>query len=96
MDNEQWARSDREKAEAFANHLVEVFKPHTSDSNNIHPNIENEIQRLLESPFQLELPLNKFTPKEVQQKIQRHINPKKSHGHDHISGKILKELLKNE
>jgi hypothetical protein len=71
-----------------------VFKPHTSDSNDCHPNIENDIQRQLASPFQLELPLNKFTPKQVQQKIQRHINPKKSPGHDHISGKILKELSK--
>lgn len=86
-----WARSNNEKAKAFAEYLSNVFKPY-----NIEPNDEdnNEIQNFLNIPFQLDLPIKKFTPKEIQMVITKEINPKKAPGYDLISGKILQNLTK--
>jgi hypothetical protein len=47
--------------------------------------------QLLETPYQLEPPINRLTRAEVQEIINS-LNPKKSSGYDLITGKILKEL----
>jgi hypothetical protein len=47
--------------------------------------------QLLETPYQLEPPINRLKTAEVQEVINS-INPKKSPGYDLITGKILKEL----
>jgi hypothetical protein len=59
----EWARSEHEKAELFAQHFKEVFKPHSDDLN---PDIEN----YLDSPLQITMPIKNFTFTEVQQQIQ--------------------------
>lgn len=84
-----WAKSNKEKAEAFAEHLVNVFQPNPAD---INLNVENEVNEYLNTPYQLDLPPKKFTVKEVQEIINNNLNPKKSPGYDLISGKILKKL----
>jgi hypothetical protein len=47
-----WARTNIAKAHAFANHLVYVFQQHPTNL----PDEEEPLVRLLESPYQLELP----------------------------------------
>jgi hypothetical protein len=47
--------------------------------------------QLLETPYQLEPPINRLKRAEVQEVINS-LNPKKSSGYDLITGKILKEL----
>jgi hypothetical protein len=46
-----WARSNAQKAQAFANHLANVFQPHPSDSTSTP---EATHTSLLETYFQLE------------------------------------------
>ncbi|KAG5865035.1 hypothetical protein JTB14_036686 [Gonioctena quinquepunctata] len=47
----QWAKNNTEKNQAYASHLVDVFKPHPSDDN---PHLEDEIRQYLEYPNQLD------------------------------------------
>jgi hypothetical protein len=47
--------------------------------------------QLLETPYQLEPPINRLKRAEVQEVINS-LNPKKSSGYDLITDKILKEL----
>jgi hypothetical protein len=47
--------------------------------------------QLLETPYQLEPPINRLKRAEVQEVINS-LNPNKSPGYDLITGKILKEL----
>ena len=81
-----WARSDEEKSQAFATHLSSTFVPFPSNDKLM----DNEISKYMDSPYQMDYPINKFTNSELIELIKE-INPKKSPGHDLISGKILKE-----
>lgn len=83
-----WARNDQQKAQAFADHLINVFQPHPSDNNEE----ESEIQEFLAQPFQLSPPIKKYRQSEVVEAIKHHINPKKAPGYDLIKGKVLSEL----
>lgn len=76
-----WAKSDDEKAEAFANHLEEVFQPNES-KQNYHP--PNDILPSIKLP--------KIKLKSVQFIINSQMDPKKAPGHDKITGKMVKEL----
>lgn len=89
--NGRWAKSNNEKATVFAKYLEEVFQPHAQNNNS---DAEDNIQLYLEYPYQLEAPLEKFTAKQVFNKIQTDMNPKKSPGFDLITARILKELPK--
>jgi hypothetical protein len=60
---ETWARSNAEKAQAFANHLATVFQPHLSEPNSIP---EATLTSLLETPFQLEPLVTRLKRSEVQ------------------------------
>lgn len=82
-----WAKSAKEKAETFASHYEEVFKPHAIDSD-----LERDIYEFLDSPNQLEMPIKSFTPSEVNNVILKDLNPKKAPGYDLITGRVLKEL----
>jgi hypothetical protein len=62
-----WAKSDSEKAENFGEHLSQMFTPH--DSNNHHNN--DEIEKFLDTPCQMSLPIKAFSPKEVSQIIKK-------------------------
>jgi len=84
-----WARSNKEKADIFSKHLKNVFKPFQSQ---LHKDDENKITSFLDSPFQMDLPHEKLTVKKVKHTIMREINIKKAPGYDLITGKILKEL----
>jgi hypothetical protein len=80
--------SNVEKAQAFAEHLANVLQPHPSENE---PEAAEAIIQLLESPYQLEPPINRLKRAEVQEVINS-LNPKQSSGYDLITGKILKEL----
>jgi hypothetical protein len=54
-----WAKSDSEKAEIFGEHLSQVFITH--DSNNHHN--DDEIEKFLDEPCQMSLPIKAFSPK---------------------------------
>jgi hypothetical protein len=77
-----WARSNVEKAHASVEHLAKVFHPHPSENE---PEEEEALMHLLETPYQLEAPINR-------QEATSSLNPKKSPGYDLITGKILKEF----
>jgi hypothetical protein len=83
-----WARSNAEKAQAFANRLATVFQPHPSDPTSTP---KANLTSPLETPFQLEAPVNRLKRSEVHA-IIHNLPPKKSPGHDLMTGKILKEL----
>lgn len=87
LPNGTWAKSNTEKAEAFAHHLSEVFTPFPSNGNN-----EDVILEFLSCPFQMSPPIKPFSVNEVMDIIRKCINPKKSPGCDLITGAILKEL----
>jgi hypothetical protein len=76
-----WASNNVEKAQAFANHLANVFHQHPSENQSEE---EEALTQLLGTPYQLKTP-------EVQEIINS-LNPKKSPGYDIITGQILKAL----
>jgi len=88
--NGKWARSAIEKADAFAQHLAEVFTPHPVEAHSEEE--EDEIHRPLNEPYQLELPLHNFKKNEVAKIIRNNLNPKKAPGYDLITGQILQNL----
>jgi len=80
VDN-RWIRSDIEKVELYANHLQQVFTPHSS-------------QLLLPPPPEMECVPPKsfsFSPKAVAAVIDK-LNIKKAPGADRITGRMLREL----
>jgi hypothetical protein len=83
-----WARSNVEKAHTFAEHLADVVQPRPSENE---PEEEEALTELLETPYQLEPPINCLKRAKVQEVINS-LNPKTSSGYDLITGKILKEL----
>jgi hypothetical protein len=52
-----WARSNVEKAHAFAEHLANVFQPRLSENE---PEKEEALIQLLETPYQLKPPINRL------------------------------------
>jgi hypothetical protein len=83
-----WGRRNAEKAQAFDNHLATVLQPHPPEPNSTP---EDALTSLLETPLQLEPPVNHLKRSEVQA-IIHNLPPKKSHGYDLMTGKTLKEL----
>jgi hypothetical protein len=55
------------------------------------PEAEQLILHTLATPYQLDLPIPRFTTVDIQTAI-RQLSPKKSPGYDLITGKILREL----
>jgi hypothetical protein len=81
-----WIRTNIEQVHAFAKHLAEGFQPHPSENKP-----EEALTHLLETPYQLEPPINRLKRSEVQEGVNN-LKTKKSPGYDLITGKILKEL----
>jgi hypothetical protein len=77
-----------QQAHASTEHLANGFQPHPSQND---PKEKGELFQLLETPYQLEPPINRLKTTEVQEVINS-LNPKKSLGYYFISGNILKEL----
>lgn len=93
-DDGNWARTDKEKASLFANHLTNTFMPFLPETpeEEDEENEEAEILQFLDESSQMASPIEHFKIKEVKYTIQKEINPKKAPGFDLINGRILKEL----
>ena len=76
-----WAKSDQDKADTFALHLEDQFKPNEITSS-IKP---NPVPKCYNACIEL------FTPLMVAKEIDK-MNCKKSPGHDGITGRMLREL----
>lgn len=84
-----WARSNKDKAFVFANHLANVFRPIPSTINQEE---QRAIHQFLEAPHQMDLPTKNFTITEVNAIIYKKLNLKKSPGYDLITARVLQEL----
>jgi hypothetical protein len=71
--------TNADKAQAFANLLATAFQPHPPEPNSLP---DDTFTSLLETPFQLEHPVNRLKRSEVQAIIN--LPPKKSPGYDLI------------
>ena len=78
------AKSDKEKAELFAEHFPEFFSPHNNDQ-------DQEVEQDLATPIQSEERLKAFTLKEIKDEIKM-LKQKKVPGLYLISGRMLKEI----
>ena len=85
-----WARTDKQKATAFAKHLALVFQPFPSQLSAMEEEI---IANELNIPQQMALPMKKIRINQVKNVIQRKIHPTKAPGYDLITGKDLQELV---
>lgn len=81
--NSTWLRTDQDKAEAFARHLEDTFRPHDLQST-VPPISDTFTASSLTPP-------PRITQKEVA-KIIKNLKTNKSPGFDLINGRILKEL----
>ena len=88
INHNTWARTDKQKAMAFAEHLASVFQPFPSQLSVME---EETINNDLNAPNWMALPMKEIRINEAKH-IQHKINPKKSPGYDLITGKILKKL----
>jgi hypothetical protein len=66
-----WARSNIAKAHVFTEHLANVFQPHPPENE---PEKEEALTQLLETPYQLEPPINHLIRAEDQEVIKS-LNP---------------------
>ncbi|CAG9137105.1 unnamed protein product [Plutella xylostella] len=85
-----WARTDTERAEAYAAFLKNVFKPNEDLTSDI---VDEEVKNYLESDLQLSPPLAACTPSEVRRTIQN-LQLKKAPGFDLITAEVLRQLPK--
>jgi hypothetical protein len=79
-----WAQSDKEKADTFAKHLADVFKPHEEES-------DDELPEYPQPPTQPVAPIKPITPHELKTAI-RLLHTRKAPGIDLITPPMLKEL----
>jgi hypothetical protein len=79
-----WAHSDKEKADTFAKHLEDVFKPHEKGS-------DDKLPEHLQPPTQPVTPIQPVTPKELKTAI-RLLHTRMEPGMDLITPTMLKEL----
>lgn len=82
--NGTWARSNKEKADLFADYLEDIFKPFDSTENLD----ENVVSFETDENF-----LRPVRPSEIKREIKL-LNCKKAPGFDLINGTVLKELPK--
>lgn len=78
-----WARSSKQKADLFAKHLADVFKPFPQNSTQTNISFISKMDEQDISPVTL---------KELRNTIKHNLSSKKSPGYDLISGQIMKEL----
>jgi hypothetical protein len=89
INHNSWAKTDKQKATAFAQHIATVFQPFPSQLSVMG---EETINNDLNASHQIALAMKKIRNNEVKNVIQYKINPEKAPGYDLITGKILKEL----
>jgi hypothetical protein len=85
------ALSDLDKANLFEEHLSNIFKSHNDITSSTKQLVK--INDFLDIPLSMSLLIKHVSPNEVANLIQR-LKPNKSPGHDLITNKILKYLLK--
>ena len=86
--NGQWLRSNKEKADGFGIFLRDKFTPF---DRRIDINAEKTLLKILDSPYQMDRPLQWINPLEVVREI-KNIKIKKSPGCDGINGRLVKCL----
>ena len=79
-----WAKSDKDKADLFANYLSEVFTPYDQAPDQ---DIEQELAKPVQPPEHLPA----FSLQKLKQEIKM-LNPRKAPGMDLITAQMLKEL----
>jgi hypothetical protein len=84
--NNEWARSDKDKANVFATHLADVFRAELG-------HIDNDVEDFITAPCQMSLSIRAFTPTEVKAELTR-LNTRKAPGYGLISGLVLKQPRK--
>lgn len=77
-----WARDNMSKAEAFADHLADIFQPNDVGTDVV---IENTLNTDEEE-------IRLTTPKEVAREINHNLKANKAPGYDLITAEILKQL----
>ena len=84
-----WAKSDKKKAELFAEHLSEVFSSHNNEQ-------DQEVEQDLATPIQSQEGLKAFNLKEIKDEIKMLTPPpqKRQQILDFITARMLKELPK--
>ena len=82
-DNE-YAKTDQEKADSFAQHLANIFTSNESvdDANTDLSHTINSWNKIIK----------KVTLKELKRELKYNLNPKVSPGYDLITGQVLKKL----
>jgi len=90
INRNTWARTDKQKAAAFAKHLTSFFQPFPSQLTAME---EETIKNELNAPHQMTLPMKKIRINEIKNVIKHKIHPKKAPGYDLITGKVLQELF---
>ena len=87
-----WARSEKDKAHTFAEHLAQVFTPNPYEGL---PEDESAIHDILNGPQanDVHYTILRFTKHEVASAI-RQIGDRKAPGYDLITSRVLKELPK--
>lgn len=86
-DGGGWARTGKEKAETFAKHLANVFKPNDSECEEF----EKEVDDHLQQDLQLSLPPRPVTVRELEWVIKSMKN-NKAPGFDLITKEVLVQL----
>jgi len=84
-----WARTDKQKATAFATHLASVIQPFPSQLSALE---EETVTNELNVPHQITLPTKKIRINEFKHVIQRKIHLTNALVCDLITGKVLQEL----
>jgi hypothetical protein len=74
INHNTWARTDKQKATAFAEHLASVFQPFPSHLSVVK---EDTINNDLNAPHQMDFQMKKIQINEVKNVIQYKINPKR-------------------
>jgi hypothetical protein len=92
LQNNTWARKDKQKATTFVHHLSTVLRPFPSQATTEEEEKEEDAMQELCSPYQMALPLQKTCTSEVKNIIQFNTNPTKAPGYDLLTGTVLKEL----
>jgi hypothetical protein len=70
--NNEWVRSDKDKANVFATHLADVSR---AEQGHIY----NDVEDFITAPCQMSLPKRAFTPTDVKAELTR-LNTRKAPG----------------
>ena len=89
INRNTWARTEKQKATAFAKHPASVLQPLPSQLSALE---EETIKNALNAPHQKTLPMKKIRIDEVKNVIKHEIHPKKAPGYDLITRRVLQEL----